>query len=164
MGWNWWQRICEHNLRLRIPSPHPNWPDLKKKGHHQSGLLCGAALPELFSPEKTGPCWFCNLNQCFLHSTKTIFDGTRLDRRGLKSQCERFQYGTTPMARKFKNWHSTFFDYTFGTFAAWTHSEVLPIRLGGCRMTVLMRRCQSIRHGFKIAAGGMCKFGVTSSP
>ena len=28
---------------------------------------------------------FCSLKQCFLHSTKTIFNGTRLDRRGLKS-------------------------------------------------------------------------------
>ena len=23
MGWNWWQRMCEHNLHLGIPSPHP---------------------------------------------------------------------------------------------------------------------------------------------
>ena len=23
MCWNWWQRICEHNLHLRIPSPDP---------------------------------------------------------------------------------------------------------------------------------------------
>ena len=23
MGWNWWQGVCEHNLHLRIPSPHP---------------------------------------------------------------------------------------------------------------------------------------------
>ena len=31
MGWNWWQRICEHNLHLRIPSPHPSRPDFSKK-------------------------------------------------------------------------------------------------------------------------------------
>ena len=23
MSWNWWQGVCEHNLHLRIPSPHP---------------------------------------------------------------------------------------------------------------------------------------------
>ena len=23
MAWNWWQRICEHNQHLGIPSPHP---------------------------------------------------------------------------------------------------------------------------------------------
>ena len=28
---------------------------------------------------------FCNLKQCFLHSTKTLFNRTRLDRRGLKN-------------------------------------------------------------------------------
>ena len=39
----------------------------------------------LFFPEKTRPWCFCSLKQCFLHSTKTIFNGTRLDRRGLKS-------------------------------------------------------------------------------
>ena len=39
----------------------------------------------LFFPEKTHPWCFCSLKQCFLHSTKTIFNGTRLDRRGLKS-------------------------------------------------------------------------------
>ena len=90
MGWDWWQRICEHNLHLRVPSPHPSWSDFygffKNKWHHQAGLLCGAALPGgLFSWEKTGPWCFCDLKLCFLHSTKTIFNGTRLDRRGLKS-------------------------------------------------------------------------------
>ena len=53
--------------------------------HPQSGLLCGVALPGAFFREKTGPWCFCNLKLCFLHSTKTIFNGTRLDRRGLKS-------------------------------------------------------------------------------
>ena len=53
--------------------------------HPQSGLLCGAALPGVFFPEKTRPWCFCSLKQCFLHSTKTIFNWTRLDRRGLKS-------------------------------------------------------------------------------
>ena len=51
----------------------------------QSGLLCGAALPGAFFPEKTRPRCFCSLKQCFLHSAKTIFNGTRLDGRGLKS-------------------------------------------------------------------------------
>ena len=31
MGWSSWQRICEHNLHLRIPSPHPGRPDFSKK-------------------------------------------------------------------------------------------------------------------------------------
>ena len=53
--------------------------------HPQLGLLCGAALPGAFFPGKTGPWCFCNLKQFFLHSTKTIFNGSRLDRRGLKS-------------------------------------------------------------------------------
>ena len=53
--------------------------------HPQSGFLCGVALPGVFFPEKTGPWCFCNLKHCVLHSTKTIFNGTRLDRRGLKS-------------------------------------------------------------------------------
>ena len=70
--------------------------------HPQSGLLCGAALPGAFFPEKTRPWCFCSLKQCFLHSIKTIFNGTRLDRRGLKSWYERFQYGTKLVARKFK--------------------------------------------------------------
>ena len=52
--------------------------------HPHSGLLYGAALPGAFFPERTGP-WCCYLKLCFLHSTKTIFNGTRLDRRGLKS-------------------------------------------------------------------------------
>ena len=53
--------------------------------HPQSGLLCGAALPGAFFHRKTGLWCFCNLTLCFLHSTKTIFNGTRLDRRALKS-------------------------------------------------------------------------------
>ena len=72
--------------------------------HPLSGLLCGVALPGLFFfQRKTGPWCFCNLKPCFLHSTKTIFNGTRLDRRGLKNQCERFQYGTKSMDRKSRN-------------------------------------------------------------
>ena len=39
--------------------------------HPQSGLLCGAALPGAFS-RKNRSLGFCNLKQCFLHSTKTI--------------------------------------------------------------------------------------------
>ena len=70
--------------------------------HPQSGLLCGAALPEFFFFRKNRSLVFCNLKQCFLHSTKTIFNGTRLDRRGLKNECVRFQYGTKLMTRKFK--------------------------------------------------------------
>ena len=38
-----------------------------------------------FFSRKNRSLGFCNLKQCFLHSTKTIFNGTRLDRRGLKS-------------------------------------------------------------------------------
>ena len=53
--------------------------------HPQSGLLCGAALPGAFFPRKNRSLVFCNLKQGFLLSTKTIFNGTRLDRRGLKS-------------------------------------------------------------------------------
>ena len=34
---------------------------------------------------KTRPWCLCNLKLCFLHSTKTVFNETRLDRRGLKS-------------------------------------------------------------------------------
>ena len=43
-----------------------------------------------------------NLKPCFATSTWTIFNGTRLDRCGLKSECERFEYGTNLMTRKFK--------------------------------------------------------------
>ena len=39
----------------------------------------------LFFPEKTRPWCFCSLKQCFLRSTKTRFNETRLDRHGLKS-------------------------------------------------------------------------------
>ena len=39
----------------------------------------------LVFPEKTHPWCFCNLKQCFLHSTKTMLNGTAPDRRGLKS-------------------------------------------------------------------------------
>ena len=69
----------------------------------QFGFLCGAALPGLFFPEKTRPWCFCSLKQCFLHSTKTILNGTTLDRRGLKCLCVRIQYGTKWMDRKLKN-------------------------------------------------------------
>ena len=44
---------------------------------------------------------FCNLKQCFLHSTKTIFNGIRLDRCGLKNECIRYQYDTKLMTKKF---------------------------------------------------------------
>ena len=53
--------------------------------HPHSEILCGAALPGAFFSRKNRSLVFCNLKQCFLHSTKTIFNGTRLDRRGLKS-------------------------------------------------------------------------------
>ena len=55
----------------------------------------------LFFPEKMSLV-FCNLKQCFLHSTRTIFNGTRLDRRGLKNEIVRFQDGTKLMARNLK--------------------------------------------------------------
>ena len=84
--------------------------------HPQSGLLCGAALSKALFFRKTTCLVFCNLKLCFLNSIWKIFNGTRLDRRGLKSLCVRFQYGTKCMTRKFENWSWTFFDYTFGTF------------------------------------------------
>ena len=62
-----------------------------------SGLLCGCRF---FFPEKTSPSGVCNVKQCFLHAMQTIFSGTGLDKCRLKSQCERFQYGTKLMARK----------------------------------------------------------------
>ena len=46
--------------------------------------------------------YILNLKPCFSNSTWTIFDGTRLDRCALKSECERFQYGTNLMTRKFQ--------------------------------------------------------------
>ena len=39
-----------------------------------------------------------------------MLDGTRLDRCGLKSECERFEYGTNLMARKFKKVKLRLFD------------------------------------------------------
>ncbi len=72
------------------------WMDL----HPQLGLLCGAALPGAFVSRKNTSLVF--LQPCFLHSTKTIFNGTRLDRRGLKSDCVRFEYGTKLRTSKFK--------------------------------------------------------------
>ena len=71
-------------------------------GPPHSEILCGAALRGAFFSRKNRSLVFCNLKQSFLHSTKTIFNGTRLDRRGLKNECIRFQYGTKMMARKFK--------------------------------------------------------------
>ena len=73
--------------------------------HPQSGLLCGAALPGAFFSRENRSLGFCNLKHCFLHSTKTIFNGTRLDRCGLKNECVRFKYGTKLMARKFNIWN-----------------------------------------------------------
>ena len=49
----------------------------------RTSVWCSPAV--FFSREKTGSWCFCNLKLCFLHSAKTIFNGTRLDRRGLKS-------------------------------------------------------------------------------
>ena len=69
--------------------------------HSHSEILCGAALlGAFFLSRKNRSLVFCNLKQCFLHSTKTIFNGTRLDCHRLKSLLERFQYGTKLMARK----------------------------------------------------------------
>ena len=76
-------------------------------------ILCDAALP-CFFPRKNRSLVFCNLKQCFLQSTKTIFNGTRLDRRGLKNECLRFQYGTKPMARKFQIWNWTWLTLAWG--------------------------------------------------
>ena len=69
-------------------------------GHPHSEILCGAALP-FFSRESRSPV-FGNPKQCCLHSTNMCFNGTRLDRRGLKNECVRFQYGTNLMTGKFK--------------------------------------------------------------
>ena len=49
----------------------------------RSSVWCSRA--GFFSPEKTRPWCSCSLNQCFLHSSKTICNMTRLDRRALKS-------------------------------------------------------------------------------
>ena len=46
-------------------------------------ILCDA--PFLVLLKKTDHCFFATYNSLFLHSIKTIFNGTRLDRRGLKS-------------------------------------------------------------------------------
>ena len=70
--------------------------------HHHSEVLCGAALPGFFFSRKSRSLVFCNLKQCFLHSTNKIFNRTRLDRGGLKNEYGRFQYGTKLMTRKFK--------------------------------------------------------------
>ena len=53
--------------------------------HPQLGLLCGVDLPVFCFQEETHPLCFCSLKLCFLHSTKTICNGTTLDRRGLKN-------------------------------------------------------------------------------
>ena len=71
-------------------------------GPPQLGLLCGAALPGAFFSRKNRSLVFCNLKPCFLHSTNKIFDGTRLDRGGLKNECVRFQYGKKSTTRKFE--------------------------------------------------------------
>ena len=52
--------------------------------HPHSEILCGAAMPRAFS-RKNKSLVFCNLKQCFFNSTWTIFKGTRLHGRGLKS-------------------------------------------------------------------------------
>ena len=62
-----------------------------------------------FFSRKSRSLVFCNLTHLLL-STKTIFNGTRLDRCGLKSECERIEYGTNLMARKFKKVKLRFFD------------------------------------------------------
>ena len=54
-------------------------------GPPHSEIPCGAALPGAFFSRKLRSLVFCNPKQCFLHSTETIFNGTRLDRRGLKN-------------------------------------------------------------------------------
>ena len=53
-------------------------------------------------PEKSMSLVFCNLKQCVLHSTRSIFNRTRLDRCELKNECVKFQYRTKLMTRKFE--------------------------------------------------------------
>ena len=60
--------------------------------HSESGLLCGAALP-FFVCSRTSRSASWNSVSCIL---TTFFNGTGLDRRGLKNECIRFQYGTVP--------------------------------------------------------------------
>ena len=64
-----------------------------ENGSMQDGGLHGSSparssvwcSPAVFFSRENRSLGFCSLKQCFLHSTKTIFNGTRLDRRGLKS-------------------------------------------------------------------------------
>ena len=99
---------------VRIPSTIPTGTsrlDIWILGYLDYGIQFVAASPIRtsvwcspaggFFSGKNRSLGFCNLKHCFLHSTKTIFNGTRLDRRGLKNECVRFQYGTKLMARKF---------------------------------------------------------------
>ena len=53
-------------------------------------------------------CW--NRKQCFFNSAWTMFNRSRLHRRGFKKWCIRFKYSTKLMDRKFKNWSWSFFD------------------------------------------------------
>ena len=65
MGWNWWQRICEHNLHLRIPSPHP------KTLIYDNFCLYVCVFHVFWNPK-----------QCFSSSTLKMFNWSRLYRRG----------------------------------------------------------------------------------
>ena len=70
-----------------------------------------------------------NLKPCFSNSTWTVFDGTRLDRCGLKSECERFEYDTNLMARKFKKvelsiFHQRIIDFRHPGIQASRHTGI----------------------------------------
>ena len=87
-----------------------------------------------------------NSKPFFATSTWTIFTGTRLDRCGLKNECERFQYGTNLMARKFKKVELNIFDQQIIDFG---HPSIQASRHPGIQAIQVSRHpdmIQASRH------------------
>ena len=86
--------------------------------HPHSEILCRAALPVLF-PEITYAWCFAIPNSVFSNSTWTIFNGGRLHRSSLKSQCVRFLYGNKCMNSKLNKWNRTWLGILGWACEAW---------------------------------------------
>ena len=91
MAWNWWRRICEHNLHLRFASPNPKTLILERCFFE----VCVFHM-------------FWNPKPFVSHVTWKISNGSRPQRRGLKSECVRNRYEFWSMGKNIEIWSLTF--------------------------------------------------------